>query len=423
MRRPWLIQSDRRRAVVTTVLAMVAVVGAVATIVAWVGREESVAAVASDVRPPVTTASSPPPTVVVPVGPPTVAPTTTSTVPTPAPAAATTVPAPPIPNCRPVGELSVEQLAHLVVMVQVGGGDSARAMTLAAGPTPFGGLFIGGNDDRMMKDGVLSNLVAETHVLVAVDDEGGRVQRIDNLVGPMPSAAELGSRSNDDVRSLAVDRGRKLRGYGVTVDFAPVVDLVPAGTEGVIGNRSFGADPVVVTERAGAFADGLRSAGVIPTLKHFPGHGATSGDSHKDTVATEPWSALAGRDVEPYRRLAGPGSGETWVMMGHLDVPGLTDGLPASLSPDAHRYLRKSIGFDGLIVSDELGGMKAISSRFGPGPAAVKALGAGTDLVLFARVDHGQTAAQAIARAVNAGQVSPERLRDAAERVRKAQRC
>lgn len=405
-----------------TVLAMVAVVGTVATIVAWAGREESVAAVASDVRPPVTTASPPPPTVVVPVGPPTVAPTATSTVPTPAPAAAATVPAPPIPNCRPVGESTVEQLAHLVVMVQVGGGDSAGAKGAATGPTPFGGLFIGGDDDRMMKDGVLSRLVNETHVLVAVDDEGGRVQRIDKLVGPMPSAAQMGSLSNEDVRLRALDRGRKLRRYGVTVDFAPVVDLVPAATAGVIGDRSFGADPVVVTERAGAFADGLRSAGVIPTLKHFPGHGAASGDSHKGPVTTGSWSTLAAH-VAPYRQLAGPGSGETWVMMGHLDVPGLTDGLPASLSPAAHSFLRKEVGFDGLIVSDELGGMKAISSRFGPGPAAVKALGAGTDLVLFAQVDHGQTAAQAIARAVNAGQLSPERLRDAAARVRKAQRC
>lgn len=410
------------RPVVVVGLVLLGLIGTAATVLA-LGADDEVAApsVTSMLaeRPPTTWQTLPPPT-----SPPTT--TSPATSEPPATVAPTTgVVAPALAaSCTPVSRLTVDQQAHLVVMVGIDGSSIAPAEMLTAGTTPLGGLFIGGDATRILSDGSLSNLVERTHALVAVDDEGGRVQRIDRLVGPLPSAAAMGAMTVEQVRSLGAERGRQLRARGVTVDFAPVVDLVAATGGGVIGDRSFGTDPRAVTDRAGAFAAGLRSAGVLPTLKHFPGHGRGQGDSHRGVVFTPPLSDLEQSDLHPFAELAGPGAGRTWVMMGHLDVPGLTEpGRPASLSPAAHRYLRDRIGFRGLIVTDELGGMEAVRSRYGVGKAAELAIGAGSDLVLFARVDQAAPAARAIVTAVENGSLPASRLAEAATRVREAQGC
>lgn len=411
-----------RRALMAGMVVVVLV--AAATVVA-LGRGDSSARPSTRVvaeRPSTTSTTTPSATTTS-----TPAPTTSALLPPATTAAPTTTapaPGPPVAACAPVSELTVEQQAHLVVMVGIDGSSIGAAEMLLGGHAPLGGVFIGSDPTRILADGSLSRLQARTHALVAVDDEGGRVQRIDRLVGPLPSAAQMGAMPVEQVRSLAAARGRQLRARGVTVDFAPVVDLAEAARGGVIGDRSFGTDPRAVTDRAAAFADGLRAAGVIPTLKHFPGHGSGQGDSHSGTVSTPPLSSLQRSDLVPYAELAGPGAGQTWVMMGHLDVPGLTEpGRPASLSPAAHRYLRDEVGFRGLIVTDELGGMRAVSSRYSAGRAAVLALGAGSDLVLYAKAAQGPIAAQAIEAAVRNSSLPASRLTEAASRVREAQGC
>jgi beta-N-acetylhexosaminidase len=367
----------------------------------------------------------PPPTTPVASTPTVSAPPVTIATP-PTAIATTTVPSPPVStaDCRPAQERSTEELARTVVMVGVDGSSIDEARLLTAPGSSVGGLFIGGNADRILSDGSLAALQASTGVIIAVDDEGGRVQRLDGLAGDLPSAAAMAALPSSSVRSLAADRGRRLRAAGVTVDFAPVADLADPGSGGVIGDRSYGLDPSVVIDHAGAFADGLRDAGVVPTFKHFPGHGAGAGDSHLGSVATAPLESLEQRDLVPFRALVARAPATDWVMMGHLDVPGLTEpGRPASLSPAAHAYLREQLGFSGLIVSDELGGMRAVSGRYGVGRAAVMALGAGTDVVLIARVDQVPTVVQAITAAVRGGELPRHRLEAAASRVREAQGC
>ena len=126
-------------------------------------------------------------------------------------------------------------------------------------------------------------------VAVSVDEEGGRVARLSKLIGPAPSAKALAQmHTPDEVYSMALDRGHRMRGLGVTVDFAPDVDVTDAPDDTVIGDRSFGSDPAKVTEYAGAYARGLRDAGLLPVLKHFPGHGHGSGDSHTGSVVVTP---------------------------------------------------------------------------------------------------------------------------------------
>lgn len=396
------------------ILVALGSVGAVATVVGALDRGDADSATSSAVRSPAPTSSTRPPSTTIPA----TLPPTTATPPRIEP-----TPAPP-PGCTPVSDLSVDQQAHLVVMVGIDGASIGPAELLVVGPAPVGGLFVGGDPTQILADGSLADLVSRTRVIVAVDDEGGRVQRLDGLVGELPSAAEMGALPVEEVRALAAERGRQLRQRGVTVDFAPVVDLSEAAGGGVIGDRSFGTDPASVIERAGAFAAGLRDAGVIPTFKHFPGHGAGRGDSHRGPVSTDPLVELERRDLVPYRELAGPGAAASWVMMGHLDVPGLTEpGVPASLSPAAHRYLREVIGFDGLVVTDELGGMDAVRSRYGVGESAVRALAAGADIVLFADVADVVPAVESIVASVLDGSIPPGRLAEAVGRVREAQGC
>jgi beta-N-acetylhexosaminidase len=207
------------------------------------------------------------------------------------------------------------------------------------------------------------------------------VQRIDALDGDLPSARRMAKMPLEKVRGLAQKRGKALAARGVTVDFAPVVDVGDQPANTVIGDRSFSADPAVAARYAGAFADGLRAAGVLPVLKHFPGHGHASGDSHKGRVTTPPLDQLRANDLRPYAALLG--TGPAAVMVGHLDVPGLTDGLPTSLTPAAYALLREDYRFDGLVVTDDLGAMKAVTGRFTLPDAVLRALSAGADAALW----------------------------------------
>ena len=185
------------------------------------------------------------------------------------------------------------------------------------------------------------------------------------------------------VREVAAQRGRALRDAGVTMDMAPVVDVSDQSNGQVIGDRSFADDPGIVAEYADAFASGLRDAGVVPVLKHFPGHGHATGDSHLQAAVTPPLADLEASDLIPYERLlAVPPVG---VMVGHLDVPGLTaPGEPASVSPSAvDDLLRTRLGYQGFVITDDLSEMQAIKQSFGVPEAALRALLAGDDMALI----------------------------------------
>lgn len=285
------------------------------------------------------------------------------------------------------------------LMIGVDGSNAGAAVSVIAAEG-VGGVFIGGNATALLRGGALARVQAAGKglpVAIAVDDEGGRVQRIDALDGSIPSARVMAASMNlDQVRALAAQRGRDLRARGVTVDIAPVADVSDQPSRSVIGDRSFSDDPKRVAQYAGAFAAGLRDAGVLPVFKHFPGHGHGTGDSHRGTVSTPPLDTLLSDDLLPYRTLLT--SGPAAVMVGHLDVPGLTGGLPATLSAPAYRLLRGEMGFEGLVMTDDLGAMKAISDQHDLPDAVVNALRAGADLALWtstARVDEVLTRLQA----------------------------
>jgi beta-N-acetylhexosaminidase len=261
---------------------------------------------------------------------------------------------------------------------------SADSAVRVVGKEGIGGIFLGGNDTALLVDDRLDAVrkAAKVPVAVSVDEEGGRVQRVDELDGAVPSARVMArTMTVAQVHKLARDRGAALRARGVTVDFAPVVDVTTQPDDDVIGDRSFGADAAAVTRYAGAFAQGLVESGVLPVVKHFPGHGHATGDSHVTAVSSPPLAQLRKVDLVPYRQLLA--TTKAAVMVGHMAVPGLTAGVPATLSPATYRLLRGEFSFDGVAITDDLGGMQAVSGRYPLPKAVLAALTAGADVAFW----------------------------------------
>lgn len=321
-----------------------------------------------------------------------------------------------------------EQLGQLL-MVGVDPSGTAQAENVVH-EFGVGGVFVGGDSTTLLTSGALQRLNATPlKVMVAVDEEGGRVQRIDDLAGSMPSAREMVARgwTTAKVHDVAVQRGKDLLKYGITVDFAPDADVSSQPDNTVIGDRSFSDKPDVVANYARAFADGLREAGVMPVLKHFPGHGASTGDSHKGTVSTPSLDALQQRDLVPFRQLIPEATPNMLgVMVGHLDVPGLTEpGIPASLSPAAIGMLRTGSRygakpFQGVIFSDDLAGMAAITDKYSLPQAVLDTLGAGSDVALFITASRVPEVLNYLEQAVHDGRLSADQVQASVRRVLQA---
>lgn len=314
-----------------------------------------------------------------------------------------------------------DKLAQLL-MVGVTGAADARAVV---DTHHVGGIMIGSwTDLSMLSDGSLSAIAGSATPLplaVSVDEEGGRVSRLAPLIGSQPSPRVLAqSNTPEQVYGIARQRGQAMRDLGITIDFAPVVDVTDvANVDGVIGDRSFGSDPTVVTDYAGAYARGLRDAGVLPVLKHFPGHGHGSGDSHTGSVTTPALAELQAADLVPYRTLSA--QAPVAVMVGHMQVPGLTGSDPASLSPAAYALLRSgNYGgppFNGLVFTDDLSSMQAISDRFGVAEAVLRSLQAGADTALWVTTGEVPAVLDRLEQAVAAGELSMSNVDASVQRL------
>jgi beta-N-acetylhexosaminidase len=303
-----------------------------------------------------------------------------------------------------------DKLAQLL-MVGVTGAADARAVVA---DHHVGGVFVGSwTDLSMLTDGSLADIAHSAGPLplaVSVDEEGGRVERLSSLIGSQPSPRVLAkTKTPDEVYGIALARGQAMRKLGITVDFAPDADVTEEADDDVIGDRSFGSDPAVVTQYVGAYARGLRDAGLLPVLKHFPGHGHGSGDSHTGGVVTPPLADLQGNDLVPYRTLTA--EAPVAVMIGHLQVPGLTEGSdPASLSPAAVGLLRSGgyggPPFNGPVFTDDLSSMAAINAHYGVAEAVLRSLQAGVDVALWVTTDEVPAVLDRLEKAVAAGELS-----------------
>jgi beta-N-acetylhexosaminidase len=304
----------------------------------------------------------------------------------------------------------------LAQLLMVGVKDAADARAVVA-DHHVGGIFIGSwTDLSMLSDGSLAEIAASAGPLpleVSVDEEGGRVSRLASLIGSQPSPRVLAkTHTPEEVYNIALQRGQAMRKLGFTIDFAPVADVTDEPDDAVIGDRSFGSDPTTVTDYAGAYARGLRDAGLLPVLKHFPGHGHGSGDTHTGSVVTPPINDLQNNDLIPYRTLTA--QAPVGVMVGHIEVPGLTGSDPASLSPAAYALLRSGdyggTPFNGPVFTDDLSSMQAISDRFDVAEAVLRGLQAGADTALWVTTDQVPAVLDRLEKAVAAGELTMPRI-------------
>ena len=256
-------------------------------------------------------------------------------------------------------------------------------------------------------------------LLVLVDHEGGRVHRLPAPFTRFPPAAAVGRAGRPELAgAVARAMARELRAAGFDSGLTPVLDCLtdPAGT--VIGDRAYGADPDTVAACGVAFVEAARAEGLIPVSKHFPGHGRTAVDSHLGLPDVKaPLAVLEATELHPFR--AALRAGCPAALIAHVRYAALDPELPASLSPAVITdLLRGRLGFDGLVLSDDLE-MHAVARSWGVAAAAVRFLRAGGDLALVCRDARAWTEARhAIAGAVATGTLDLGRLRERRARLR-----
>ncbi len=351
---------------------------------------------------------------------------------------------------KAVAGMSVAEQAGQVLVGQLGavGTDPASIRELN-----LGGVIVMGDAVPVADDGThdveaLAGTLDETQQalsrgrdwsgVIGVDQEGGLVARVQEPLVEWPTPMSYGAAAEGDDDGAAGDAARlareghslmalQLAELGFTVDFAPSVDVTIGAGDPTIGARSFSSDPQVVAELGTAATAGLLASGVLPSPKHFPGHGSVTDDSHVTAPLQDASVAdLDQRDWLPFRDLiSGRGQYTPMVMMGHVIVPELEPDVPSSVSAPAYEALRslaspdgagtgQADGYDGVVVTDALN-MGALVERYGANEAPVRALAAGADLLLMPSSLPG--ARDAIIEAVESGEVPGERLEEAARRV------
>jgi beta-N-acetylhexosaminidase len=264
--------------------------------------------------------------------------------------------------------------------------------------------------------------VSDSPLLIALDQEGGMVMRVEQGVTPIPSAmAFQAAGSVHDCEQLQRISGEEMRQIGINMMLAPVLDVNNNPKNPVIGVRAFGEDSDSVIKYGIAALRGLQSAGVITTAKHFPGHGDTSIDSHfAMPLIAHDRARLDAVELRPFK--AAIEQGVHAIMTAHVVFPAIEKepGLPATLSKAVLTdLLRNELGFNGVIISDCLE-MAAIAEGVGVTQAAVKTVRAGADIALISHQEARQYAAiEALVAAVEAGDISIERINQSVQRIQK----
>jgi beta-N-acetylhexosaminidase len=267
---------------------------------------------------------------------------------------------------------------------------------------------------RKLTGGLNQAAGAGVPLLIGTDQEYGAVTRIRSGIVQLPSAMAFGAaRSPAATEAAWKAAGGNLAALGINVDFAPVADVLGPRGSGVIGSRSYGSVPADVAAQVVAATRGLTSAGVAPALKHFPGHGHTTADSHEELpILAQDRAALDRDDLPPFA--AGIQAGAGIVMSGHLDVKAIDPGTPATFSAKVLvDLLRTTMGFKGVVVSDAMN--MAPAKKWGPGEAAKRAVLAGNDLVLMP--PNLKQAQQGLLDGLKDGSLPKQRLVEAATRV------
>lgn len=289
---------------------------------------------------------------------------------------------------------------------------------------PVGGIAV--FKKNIQDENQLSSLIADFQsaskipMIVAVDEEGGAVARLANheafSLPKYTSARDIGKTGDpEQARQMGRTIGGYLRFYGFNLDFAPVADVDSNPANPVIGRRAYSTDAQQTAQMVAAAVEGFQEAGMLCTVKHFPGHGDTGQDSHYGTATSyKTWEEMKAMEMLPFE--AGITAVADVVMTAHITTPNATtDGLPASLSYTMiTERLRGELGFQGVIVTDALE-MNAIKNHFTPAESAVAALRAGADVLLMP--SDLRAAFDGVVQAVEDGTFSEERLNESVRRI------
>jgi beta-N-acetylhexosaminidase len=351
----------------------------------------------------------------------------------------TTAPAPPEPpvpvapsdpqlvpaeQCSPIDTVATWPIEKRVSQVLFAGVNTNRKVdSYPMGTATYavsegvGGVNFLGDNPGVYARGELAGVTAAGVIppFLALDQEGGRVQRLTGIGFSLPSARELGAtKTPDEIREIGAWVGYNMGRLGFNMNFAPNVDVSDQPFGAVAGDRSFDDDPIEASADAEAFAEGLNREGIIPVIKHFPGLGSATGNTDHQPATTPPLEQLQNRDLIPYRLILEDES--VAVMMSSAVVPGLSGDMPAGLSPAAVDLLRTNYGFEGLIITDSLDG-KAITSRYTVEDAAVLALMAGNDMVLWDRAGNIPAVRQAVLVAIADGRIAEDQINQSVMRI------
>jgi len=313
--------------------------------------------------------------------------------------------------------LDLEAAAGQVIIAAVSSPDAGKARSLVR-RLHLGGVIVMGpavTSEKRLR--ALTAAAASPDdgrtwpVHITTDQEGGTVARLGALAPAMPSFMAAGASEPADVDAAFAGVGTTLRQLGFTMDLAPVADVTRGKADPTIRTRSAGSRPSAVAEAVVAASDGLERAGVVPVIKHFPGHGSVTTDSH-DSVPVQKASLakLKKRDFVPFAEAIDAGAPA--VMMGHIAVRAWS-GKPATMDPRAYAYLREELGFTGAIMTDAMN-MGAVTQVSSETTASVRALKAGADIILLP--SKPRATRDAIVKAVRKGTLDRERLTEAAAR-------
>jgi beta-N-acetylhexosaminidase len=350
-------------------------------------------------------------------------------------AAGTTSTSPPTASCstalvavggrQALDSWSVSRLAEQTLVVPVDESDVGAAHAeVAAGA---GGIILFGSSAPSDLIGSIAALDAAAPSglapIVMTDEEGGAVQRMANLVGSIPSARQMGrTMTPAAIERLAEGLGKRLLAAGVTMDLAPVLDIdggAGPNSKDADGTRSFSSEEPVAARDGLAFATGLERAGIVPVVKHFPGLGGATANTDLASASTPPWLLEQRIGLVPFARAVAEHIPA--VLVSNAKVPGLTN-LPASISKSVvSGVLRERLHFRGLVLTDSLSAQSVRDAGYDVPRAAVAALEAGSDMVLFNMTSSTaaltSSTADAIVQAVHSRSLARSRLVDAAAHV------
>jgi beta-N-acetylhexosaminidase len=262
----------------------------------------------------------------------------------------------------------------------------------------------------------LQKLRDEYPLFIAVDHEGGRVQRFKKGFSHFPPMYEI-SKFNSPKTTFEVHSimGQELSACGINLNFSPVCDIWTNPQNKVIGDRSFGHEAEEVEKHVSAAIRGLQTHNVLACAKHFPGHGDTLKDSHFDLpLVKTSLNDMRKRELIPFVKAAK--SRTEFIMMAHLMVDALDEELPTSLSPEAYQFLREELKYKKLIITDDME-MKAVADRFSFGEAAIRALSAGADVLIYRAMESCEEAYNSVIEAINQNQIDKKNLEDKVKRI------